>query len=883
MRKSIRGILIVLAAGCFIHLAGAWESTWNYAVEVSSSLQVSPPQITLSWPQDTDAIPSSYTVSRKAPQDTSWGTIAVLDGAITTFLDTNVATGVAYEYQLTKIATGYTGFGYVETGINFPLVESRGKIVLIVDNAFTDSLAFELSRLEQDLVGDGWFVLRHDVSRTDSVVGVKGLIAGDYNSDPANVKAVFLFGHVPVPYSGLMNPDEHPDHLGAWPADVYYGNIAGVWTDEMVDYVQSINSDPADAARLSNVPGDGKFDQNIIPSPVELEVGRVDLANMPGRLTSGGPPSFPSELELLRQYLNKDHNYRTRATTFQRRGLVGDYLGVESGEAFAASAYRNFAAFFGADNITNLNVLDDDAEGVWIPTLSQQDYLWAYGCGPGSYLTIGGLGNTGQYNDGSTVEIVNNDVRSVFNLVFGSWFGDWDHEDDVIRAFLATPTAGLAAAWSGRPHWFVHPMGLGETIGYCARLTQNNTGLYLNQSNVGVNMTHIALMGDPSLRLHPVAPPGNVQGTEDATGITLNWNDSTDAVIGYHVYRFMSAPGTYARLTDFPVSGTSFVDTSPPSGSNSYMVRAIKLESTPSGSYYNPSQGVFWSTDGSRWPSDTTPLTVSIIAPTSTTLSGVVTLSATASGSVPVANVDFQINGEEFGLSTPDSPFNVDWDTTTVMDGQYIITAIASDAAGNEATSGPVTVWVNNNSQVPDVSIEASIAISSRVTHTDGVITIVRTGDTSNDLTVSLSLGGTAVNGGDYQTVASTATITAGSTSTTIFVTPEASASLVRARTVTATLTPDATYFVGVNNSATVTITGNSTSISSIATANGGGMMITWPSSPGRTYYVACQSGVSGSWTDLSGAVTATDTTSSWTDVGVNGIASRFYLVYVAD
>ena len=883
MRKPISGIFIVLATGCFIHLAGAWESTWNYAVEVSSSVQARPPQITLSWPQDTDAIPLSYTVSRKAPQDASWGTIAVLDGAITNFFDTNVAVGVAYEYQLSKNASGYSGFGYIETGINVPLVEGRGKIVLIVDNSFTDSLAFELSVLEQDLVGDGWIVLRHDVSRIDSVVRVKALIAGDYNGDPANVKAVFLFGHVPVPYSGLMNPDEHPDHLGAWPADVYYGNIAGVWTDESVDYVQSLNSDPADAARMSNVPGDGKFDQTIIPSPVELEVGRVDLANMPGRLTSGGPPTFPSELELLRQYLNKDHNYRTCAVTFQRRGLVGDYLGVESGEAFAASAYRNFAAFFGADNLTNLNVLDDDAEGVWIPALSQQDYLWAYGCGPGSYSTIGGLGNTGQYNDGSTVEIVNNDVRSVFNLVFGSWFGDWDHEDDVMRAFLATPTAGLAAAWCGRPHWFVHPMGLGETIGSCARLTQNNTSLYLNQSNVGVNMTHIALMGDPSLRLHPVAPPGNVQGTVDATGITLNWSTSTDAVVGYHVYRFTGAIGTFARLTEFPVSGTSFVDTSPPSGPNTYMVRAIKLESTTSGSYFNPSQGVFWSTDASQWPADTTPLTVSIIAPTKTTLSGVVTLSANASGSVPVANVDFQIDGAEFGLSTPTSPYNVDWDTTTVMDGQYIITATASDGAGNEATSSPLTVWVRNNSPVPSVSIAATIATALRVTQTDGVITIVRTGDTSNDLTVSLSLGGTAINGGDYQTVASTATIPAGSASARILVAPDASASLIRARTVTATLTADATYIIGTNNSATVTILGNSISISSIATVKGGGMRITWPSSPGRTYHVAGKSDLSGPWTDLSGVVTATDTTSSWTDVAINGIAKRFYLAYVVN
>src|SRR6185503_3639869 len=126
------------------------------------------------------------------------------------------------------------------------------------------------------------------------------LIKADYSADPANVKSVFLFGHVPVPYSGQLNPDGHADHVGAWPADVYYGDIDGNWTDNSVNFTQSINTDAADAARLTNRPGDGKFDQTQIPSPVELEVGRVDLSNLPGRTSWNGPPTLPDEVELLR-------------------------------------------------------------------------------------------------------------------------------------------------------------------------------------------------------------------------------------------------------------------------------------------------------------------------------------------------------------------------------------------------------------------------------------------------------------------------------------------------------------------------------------------------------------------------------------------------------
>jgi hypothetical protein len=209
---------------------------------------------------------------------------------------------------------------------------------------------------------------------------------------------------------------------------------------------------------------------------------------------------------------------------------------------------------------------------------------------------MGGLGATGFYNDGTTVEMVQNDVRGVFNLIFGSWLGDWDHEDDFLRAPLAT-SQGLVSVWSGRPHWFLHPLGLGETIGYVTRLTQNNTGLYETQINSAQNRVHIALMGDPTLRLHPVAPVSALSGAVLGTTASLTWTRSADsALLGYHVYRGTSMNGPFTRLTTAPVSTTQFVDNATVAGAI-YMVRAIKLESTPSGSYENPSQGVFWSAE----------------------------------------------------------------------------------------------------------------------------------------------------------------------------------------------------------------------------------------------------------------------------------------------
>ena len=606
--------------------AHAVENTWDYAVQLSSVVQDSPARITLNWPQDTNGTPSSYAVYRKAPGATSWDGGTTLPGSATSYTDTTVAAATAYEYRIVKAANGYTGYGYILTGVNVPLVDAHGKLILIVDNTMAGPLASELARLQQDLVGDGWAVLRHDVGRNDAPASVRDLIRADYNADPANVQSVFLFGHVPVPYSGLLNPDGHPDHLGAWPADVYYGDVDGTWTDSTVNYVQTQHRYAFDNARSTNVPGDGKFDQTEIPSKVELEVGRVDLANQPGDDYWGIEALILSETELLRQYLKKDHDFRHRIVNTPRRGLVSDYLGVLGGQAPASSAFRSFTPLFGANNVRNLSREVNGAEGVFINEVAANDYLMVGAFAYSAYVALMGMGSAGPGLGAPMHEFISRDTHGVFTLMFGSWHGDWDHPDTVLKAPLMT-THGLVSVWSGRPHWFFHPMGLGATVGSIARLTQNNQGLYEAQQNSWTHDIHIALMGDPTLRLHPVVPPQNINGRASGSTVALTWLASSDsAIVGYHVYRADSAGGAFRRLTTTPITALTFTDSSG-SSSATYMVRAIKLENTTSGSYYNPSQGAFWPdnggstttapTTGTTTTATTTPTTTT--APTSTT------------------------------------------------------------------------------------------------------------------------------------------------------------------------------------------------------------------------------------------------------------------------
>jgi hypothetical protein len=352
------------------------------------------------------------------------------------------------------------------------------------------------------------------------------------------------------------------------PADAYYGELNNDWP-----------TDPASSP-------------NFLPSDVALIVGRVDFFNMPG---VGAPNPWPSEVELLRNYLNKDHAWRTHQIYVQRRALMGNRRGDEDGIfAFAASGYRNFEPFVGPGNTQEADISDtapDDQR--WISLLAAGSYLWAYGDGAGQNTAISFLGtDAASFYDVNSTDVVGLDPQVPFVMIFGSHFGNWDVSDDIMRAFLATPSMGLAACLVGNPHWFVHHMGLGETIGYGSWLTLNNSTLYQNETNAFTRAVYITLMGDPTLRLDPEAPPSGLTAVA-CTGVTLYWSASPDPVLGYYVYRASSPAGPFTRLTSSLVTGTSYTDSGGGQGPWTYMVRAVALESHFSGSYFNPSEGVF--------------------------------------------------------------------------------------------------------------------------------------------------------------------------------------------------------------------------------------------------------------------------------------------------
>ena len=95
---------------------------------------------------------------------------------------------------------------------------------------------------------------------------------------------------------------------------------------------------------------------------------------------------------------------------------------------------------------------------------------------------------------------------------------------------------------------------------------------------------------------------------------------------------------------------------------------------------------------------DTAAPTVSITAPlNNATVSGTaVTFSANASDNVGVAGVQFKFDGVNLGTEDTTSPYSLSIDTTTGINGDHTLTAVARDIAGNTKTSSAVAITVNN-------------------------------------------------------------------------------------------------------------------------------------------------------------------------------------------
>ncbi|MBJ6801436.1 Ig-like domain-containing protein [Geomonas propionica] len=131
---------------------------------------------------------------------------------------------------------------------------------------------------------------------------------------------------------------------------------------------------------------------------------------------------------------------------------------------------------------------------------------------------------------------------------------------------------------------------------------------------------------------------------------------------------------------------------------------------------------------------DTTAPTVAVTSPTSgSTVSGTVTVTASASDNVGVSKVEFYRNGALVATSSA-APYAYSWNTTAVANGSYTLTAKAYDAAGNAGASQSTSVNVSN--VTPDATAP-TVAVTSPASGSTVSGTVTVTASASDNIGVS--------------------------------------------------------------------------------------------------------------------------------------------------
>lgn len=555
----------------------------DHVIQAWSQVDAAKQSVKLTWLKPYGS--STVSIYKKLKTDLTFASaIKTVLATDTTYTDTAIKPGVMYEYMLQQTintSTGARAYGVVATGIALPPVTDFKRLLLIIPENVYDSMGLLYDTLYNDLVGDGYRIQLSKVPANSKDTFIKKIVSSYYYGAPSIPTSVFLFGHVAVPYCGSLSgqqnedypADAHvPDHNGAWAADGYYSDVDGIFTDynTIIDGSRTANK---------NNPSDGKWDQHFFPSLPEVMVGRVDLSS----LSDLGV----SEMNLYRRYIRKLHQYKMARINVPRKGYIDERLGLLGTEAPGRTTWTNLSPLFGPKNVTKgTNYFTD---------LKAAPYLFAMESSTGGYNSYNGIGTTVNYKD---------TIKSVFNTSFGSYFGDWDINNNILRGCLGSPGYTLTNAWNGRPQWYFQHMGMGENIGYSTLVSQlnfidNDHQTYYAGAFPG--RTTINLMGDPTLRLHVVSPVENIvaNATNGNKSVVLNWNVSKDPeVIGYYVYRSNAIDGKFEPVVTWQVKTNTLTDNLPYSGKNIYMVRAVKLETSSTGTYYNQSIGTFTSISG---------------------------------------------------------------------------------------------------------------------------------------------------------------------------------------------------------------------------------------------------------------------------------------------
>ncbi len=302
-------------------------------------------------------------------------------------------------------------------------------------------------------------------------------------------------------------------------------------------------------------------------------------------------------------------------------------------------------------------------------------------------------------------------------------------------------------------------------------ITIGETAIFSGSDNGNGNLLLVqdAVLNQPgmlqSLSFYVTQTSGNLRlGVYDATGPsggpgTLKaQTNSFTPVVGWNTANVTTpiqlSPGNY-WLAYAPSSNNLHFVVNRSLGT--YKSASFTFGSMPSTFPVISEQGVtrwsFYATLNTASGPDTVPPIVALTMPVDGGfVAGLTIITATASDNFGVTGVQFLLDGANFNAEDTIAPYSISWNTALASNGLHTILARARDAAGNVATSTPVSVTVDNLAPTGSVLVNngatatnsRSVTLSLSASDVHGTVTQMRFSNNGTSFNTALPFAPTA-------------------------------------------------------------------------------------------------------------------------------------------
>ena len=411
-----------------------------------------------------------------------------------------------------------------------------GKVALIINSSIYNQLSGEIATWQADLQNEGWTVSVYS-STFSQPNALRSFLAGI-----ANLKGAVLVGSFPVPwYENHNQPDGWPS-TEEFPIDLYYMDLDGTWA----------NSD-----------GDSLFDGHSGDKAPEIWVGR---------LTAGNLPALGGEIALLRNYLHKNHAYRTGQVSADDSALL--YVD-DDWEWWASTWGDDMRQAYGA--VTTYSDINTTRATHYRGQLQMSYDIVQVHVHSSAWHHSFKFNNGQSWESMWQTEVSALDPRAYFYNLFACSGSRYTESDYMAGHYVFAPTYGLGAVSSSKTggmlsyDYFYNALGRDKIMGAAFREWFELVGISNKEWYYGMNW-----IGDPTLSVESnqtvtdwtgVNIGDVVSGGSTVNGTTINLN-ATDGDIWStadglrYVYKSGSGDQTFiAQLTNWNPGGVNSAKT----------------------------------------------------------------------------------------------------------------------------------------------------------------------------------------------------------------------------------------------------------------------------------------------------------------------------------